>query len=244
MAAAGLWGPLRNRAPEAPKFQPMTFRRGPVAGARFAPDGQTIIYSARWESEPWRLFLSSSVSPETRTLGFNGAMLNGVSRSGELLLLTSENNNAGGTLSRVPLNGGAPLAVSSGVVCSDWSADGKQIAISRFYGRQSQLEFPIGKPLYKAAGVVSCIKVSRDGNYIAFVEYPVRGDDASYIKVTDLNGKVLTLAAGWASAGGMAWSASGKEIWFTAAPVGLKRALWAVQLDGKCRLCLPDPRAL
>src|SRR5205807_7456500 len=150
IAAAGLWWTLRLRSQEAAKFQPMTFRRGPVAGARFAPDGQTIIYSARWASEPWRLFLSSSVSPETRTLGFNGAMLNGVSRSGELLLLTSENNNAGGTLSRVPLNGGSPWAVSSGVMCSDWSADGKQIAVSRFDGRQSRLEFPIGKPIYKA----------------------------------------------------------------------------------------------
>ena len=244
IAAAGLWWTLRPRVTEAPKYQPMTFRRGPVAGARFAPDGQTIIYSARWDSEPWRLFLSSSVSPETRTIGFNGAMLNAVSRSGELLLLVSENNNAGGTLSRVPLNGGSPLAVSSGVMCSDWSADGKQIGVSRFDGRQSQLEFPIGKPIYKAAGVVSCIKVSRDGNYIAFVEYPVRGDDAGDIKVTDLKGTVRTLAAGWASAGGLAWSPSGKEIWFTAARVGLTRALWAVNLDGKLRLVSRGPGSL
>jgi DNA-binding winged helix-turn-helix (wHTH) protein/Tol biopolymer transport system component len=236
IAAVALWWSLRNRVVEAPKYQPLTFRRGPVAGARFAPDGQTIIYSARWDSEPWRLFLASSVSPETRTVGFDGAMLNGVSRSGELLLLVSENNNAGATLSRVPLNGGAPLAVSSGVLCSDWSADGKQIAVSRFDGRQSQLEFPIGKSVYKAAGVVGCIKVSRDGNYIAFIEHPVRGDDAGDIKVTGLNGTVRTLAAGWASAGGLAWSASGKEIWFTAARVGLTRALWAVNLEGKLRL--------
>jgi Tol biopolymer transport system component len=171
-------------------------------------------------------------------------MLNAVSRSGELLLLVSENNNAGGTLSRVPLNGGSPLAVSSGVMCSDWSADGKQIGVSRFDGRQSQLEFPIGKPIYKAAGVVGCMKGSRDGNYIAFIEHPVRGDDAGDIKVTDLKGTVRTLAAGWASAGGMAWSPSGKEIWFTAARVGLTRALWAVNLDGKLRLVSRGPGSL
>src|SRR5258708_37295053 len=120
-------------------------------------------------------------------------MLHGLTGSVELLLLTSEHTTASATLSRVPLTGGAPLAVSSGIMCSDWSADGKQIGVSRFDGRQSQLEFPIGKPIYKAAGVVGCMKGSRDGNYIAFIEHPVRGDDAGDIKVTDLKETVGTL---------------------------------------------------
>jgi len=244
IAAAALWWTVRSRPAEPPKFQQMTFRRGPVAGARFAPDGQTIIYSARWESAPWQIFLASSVSPETRTIGFNGALLNAVSRSGELLLLFSENNNAGATLSRVPLNGGSPLAVASRVHCSDWSADGKQIAAVRFDGRQSQLEFPLGKPLYKTAGLVGCLKVSRDGDSIAFIEHTVRGDDGGDIKVTGLNGTVRTLAAGWASVGGLAWSASGKEVWFTAAKVGASRALWAVTLEGKLRLIARPPGSL
>jgi DNA-binding winged helix-turn-helix (wHTH) protein len=244
IAAAALWWTVRRPVSEAPKFQQMTFRRGPIGGARFTPDGQTILYSARWESEPWRLFLASSVSPETRTVGFNGAKLNAVSRSGELLLLFPENNNAGGTLSRVPLNGGAPLAVSSRVTCSDWSANGKQIAVARYDGRQSQLEFPIGKTIYKTAGLVGCIMVSRDGNSIAFVEHTVRGDDGGDIKVTGLAGTVRTLAAGWASAGGLAWSPSGQEIWFTAARVGGSRALWAVTLAGKLRLVARVPGSL
>ncbi|HEY6390386.1 MAG TPA: winged helix-turn-helix domain-containing protein [Bryobacteraceae bacterium] len=244
IAAAALWWTVRRPAPEPPKFQQMTFRRGPVGGARFTPDGQTIIYSARWESAPWQIFLASSVSPETRTVGFNGAFLNAVSPSGELLLLFSENNNAGATLSRVPLNGGAPLAIASRVTCSDWAADGKQIAAARFDGRQSQLEFPLGKPIYKTAGLVGCVKVSRDGNSIAFIEHTVRGDDGGDIKVTDLNGTVRTLAAGWASAGGLAWSASGKEVWFTAARVGGSRALWAATLEGKLRLLARTPGSL
>jgi eukaryotic-like serine/threonine-protein kinase len=244
IAVGALWWILRRPAPEPPKFQQMTFRRGPVGGARFAPDGQTILYSARWESEPWRIFLASSVSPETRVVGFDGAFLNAVSRSGELLLLFSENNNAGAILSRVPLNGGAPLPVSSRVACSDWSADGKQIAVARFDGRQSQLEFPIGKLLYKTAGMVGCLKISRDGNSIAFIEHTVRGDDGGDIKLIDLAGRVRTLAAGWASTGGLAWSASGKEIWFTAARVGGSRALWAVSPDGKLRLITRTPGSL
>jgi DNA-binding winged helix-turn-helix (wHTH) protein len=87
--AVAMWWSLRRQA-DAPKFQEITFRRGVIAGARFAPDGQTILYSAKWDAQPWRVFLASSVSPETRMLGFEGSMLSAVSSSGELSLLSSE----------------------------------------------------------------------------------------------------------------------------------------------------------
>jgi len=32
-----------------PAFHQLTFRRGTITSARFAPDGQTIIYSAAWD---------------------------------------------------------------------------------------------------------------------------------------------------------------------------------------------------
>src|SRR5262249_6861792 len=34
---------------EPPHFRRLTFRRGHVLNARFAPDGQTIVYSALWD---------------------------------------------------------------------------------------------------------------------------------------------------------------------------------------------------
>src|SRR5262249_28416068 len=67
---AAIWWRAWKPAPQAVKFQQVTYRRGIVEGARFGPDGQTILYSAKWESQPWRLFLASSVSPETRAVGF------------------------------------------------------------------------------------------------------------------------------------------------------------------------------
>jgi eukaryotic-like serine/threonine-protein kinase len=247
LTAAGLalWG-IRRSPPEAPRFQQVTFRRGPIAGARFAPDGQTILYSAKWESLPWRTFLASSVSPETRPLGFEGTMISAVSRSGELSLLSWEQSvsNAGSTLSRVPLNGGAPLIVASRVICSDWSSDGKQLAVVRFEGRETHIEFPVGKIVYRTASQLSCLRVSRDGNLIAFIEHPVRGDDGGDIRILSLDGRVRTLSAGWSSAGGLAWSASGKEIWFTASGTGLTKALWAVTLAGKLRLVARVPGSL
>ncbi len=246
-AVAVAWWAVRRPAPEAVKFQQVTFRRGMVSGARFAPDGQTILYSAKWETDPWRLFLTSSVSPETRALGFDGSVLTAVSASGELSLVSSEQSDhtTGGRLSRVPLNGGSPLAVSERVVCSDWAPDGKELAVVRFDGRVSQLEFPIGKIRYQTAGLLSCLRVSRDGQAIAFMEHPVRGDDGGDLKLLELgSGKITTLSAGWASMGGLAWSKSGNEVWFTAARTGAARALWAVRLNGKLRLVARGPSAL
>lgn len=88
-----LWWSMPRPAP-APRFQQLTFRGGLIAGARFAPDGQTILYSAKWDAQPWRLFLASSVSPETRLLGFEGSMLSSVSSSGELSLLSSDQSGS------------------------------------------------------------------------------------------------------------------------------------------------------
>ena len=55
----------------------LTFRRGTVRNARFAPDGKTIVYSAAWEADPLEIFSKTAEGPESRALGFNGADLVG-----------------------------------------------------------------------------------------------------------------------------------------------------------------------
>ena len=35
---------------------PSTFRQGIVSSARFTPDGQSFVYSASWEGQPYELF--------------------------------------------------------------------------------------------------------------------------------------------------------------------------------------------
>ena len=45
----GIHGPL-------PVFRGLTFRRGYLTGARFAPDGHTVVYSAAWEGQPSEIF--------------------------------------------------------------------------------------------------------------------------------------------------------------------------------------------
>ncbi len=246
IATLGIWWAYPRPVRQPPKFIQVTFRRGPIEGARFGPDGHTILYSAKWESDPWRVFLTNRASPETRTLGFDGSILSAVSRSDELSLLSWEQvwTLSGGDLSRVPLNGGVPREVTGRVTFSDWSRDGRDMAVIRFNGGESQLEFPIGTALYRTVGLLSGVKISRDGAKFAFFEHPHRTDDGGDVKVFEPGRGARTLSAGWSSAGGLAWSASGKEVWFTASRDGERKALWAVTLQGKLRQLWRGPGSL
>src|SRR5713226_9151311 len=70
-----------------PVFSQVTFRRGTIYGARFAPDGKTIVYSAAWDGKPAELFATQADSPESRPLGLPSATLLGASSSSELAIL-------------------------------------------------------------------------------------------------------------------------------------------------------------
>jgi hypothetical protein len=43
-------------------FEQITFRRGSVLSARFAPDGDTIVYAAAWEGRPPEVFLPTAAA--------------------------------------------------------------------------------------------------------------------------------------------------------------------------------------
>ena len=64
----------------APTFHQLTFRRGLIQNARFAPDGQTIIYAAGWDGGQVRLFEARLRAPDSRPIGPPSAGL--ASRSG------------------------------------------------------------------------------------------------------------------------------------------------------------------
>jgi hypothetical protein len=85
---------------------------------------------------------------------------------------------------------------------------------------------------------------SSNGDKIAFLEHPVLGDDLGSVAVIDLAGnKRKVLSPGWASVGGLAWSPSGDEVWFTASEAGYADAVHAVTMSGRQRILarlLPD----
>ena len=53
---AGFFAGERAAERPLPSFRRITFRRGNVDSARFAPDGQTIVYSAAWGVDPRETF--------------------------------------------------------------------------------------------------------------------------------------------------------------------------------------------
>src|SRR5207247_10725409 len=79
---------------------------------------------------------------------------------------------------------------------------------------------------------------------VAFIEHPVRRDDAGSIAVVDLSGKKKTLSTGWATAWGLGWSPDGTEIWFSSTGLGYGRYLSAINLSRKELLLAREPGTL
>src|SRR6202007_2665606 len=64
---------LRPKDPApSPAYHFLTYRRGTIRMARFAPDGQTVIYSAAWEGGPFEIFNTRFGTPESRPAGVPG----------------------------------------------------------------------------------------------------------------------------------------------------------------------------
>ena len=247
----GLAGGLflaKHQAPSShPVFQQLTFRRGNVYSARFAPDGQTIIYSAAWDGHPSDLYSTRGDSPESRPMGLSGAQIAGISSAGEMAVLLRSRTGVFqqfGTLARLPLAGGAPREILEEANWADWSADGSNLATAHDEGGFAKLEFPAGKLVYKTPGWIGDLRISPKGDRIAFLDHPARGDDGGSVAVVDLSGTHATLSSGWVSAQGLAWSPRGEEIWFTATKAGVGRALHAVDLSGRERLLARVPATL
>src|SRR6266851_4163312 len=233
---------------EPGRFHRISYERGSVLSARFAADGQTVIYDAAWEGRPPHLFSTPASSPEPRTLDLDNAHLFAVSRSGEAALgLGGRVSNhlmvLGATLARSPLGGGAPREILHDVLAADWAPNGT-LAVAHYVGGRMRLEYPIGKTLYETSGWVSDLRFSPAGDKIAFLDHPYWPDDRGWVAVVDLAGNKKTLSGEWEAEDGLAWSPNGNEIWFTATLAGTDRSLFAVALSGKQRLVLSVPGSL
>jgi eukaryotic-like serine/threonine-protein kinase len=243
---AGMAGFARLRPAALPHFQQVTFQRGTVFSARFAPDGRTIVYGAAWDGNPVETWLALPGAPESRTLGLAGASLNSVSSSGELAVSLRHRYTGGerwvGTLARVPLAGGAPREMVEEVEGADWSPGGTEMAVVRSGGRigSSRLEYPTGRLLYRTPGSVASVRVSPTGDRVAFLDDPSGIGISGAVAIVDRQGQKTDLTVRWPSARGLAWSPDGREVWFTAGEPG-QRVLRAVDLSGAQRVLIEAP---
>ena len=223
-----------------PSFRQLSFRRGHILAARFAPDGQTVMYSAAWDGKPMEVFVGRPESPESRPFGLVGAEILSISKSGDMAVSLERKLDAGfrrtGTLAQLSVAGGAaPREILKEIEWADWAPDGKTLAVARAVPRKMQIEYPIGKVVYDTSGWVSHVRVSPSGDLVAFIDHPTPNDDGGSIAIVDRAGKKTNVSPAFASAQGLAWTPDGSEIWFTAAAVGGNRALHATTRSGKSR---------
>ena len=248
-AFAGYFFGERTNTRSVPTFRELTFRRGALLAARFAPDPRSAIYSATWEGTPEAVFISSPSTTESRDLGLASTEVMAVSSAGQMAVMRNFRLSANafthiGTLAQLSIGADAPRDLLDRVECADWNPDGSDLAVVHVTGGKSRLEYPIGKALYETAGWISNLRFSPKGDRLAFIDHPLLGDDGGTVSVIDLAGKKSVLTERWASAIGLAWSPSGDEVWFTATATGFSRSLRGVNLSGKERELLSAPGTL
>jgi len=245
---AAIYRFARGRAVSNPKFHEITFRNGTIWDARFAPDGQTIIYGAAWEGAPQEMFSTRSDSSDSRPVGLSDSQILSISSNGEMAIaLHPRPSNAfsqSGTLARVPLAGGAPREVADHVMWADWAPDGQSLAMIRPGTTGiSHLEYPVGNVIYEPRGWVSHVRFSPNGDFLALADHVPGGDDGRVV-IIDTHGNRKASSAVYGSVEGLAWSPNGKEVWFSAVPGGNARSIYAMDFSGKERLIYRAPGGL
>ena len=242
---------LARRSGTVPVFEQLTFSRGRIGGARFASEGRAVVYSeAREGNSPEVSRIDLADSPASRPLNFPVGSDVLAARAGELALSARRKFLLGerfvGTLALAPMSGGAPHDVTENVEDADWDPTGKQLVMARSTGDtagQSWLELA-GRVLYNTTGSIRFVRVSRDGRRVAFLEDPGGRGASGSVAVLDLSTGSVRKLAEWGVARGLAWSARGDEIWFTAGQSGANRSLRAIDLEGRQRTILEVPGSL
>jgi eukaryotic-like serine/threonine-protein kinase len=245
LVAAGAWFWGRNSATRAqPKFTRLTYRKGFLSGARFAKGGETVVYSAQWEDQPMRIYTVRVEFPQSTRVDLPDGELLAVSPGGDVEVgedVVPHVNFASSTLAEAQLSGGSPRGQLDGVIAADYAPDGKSRAVSRIANQRVQLEYPIGKVIYSTSGYIDFVRISPDGQLVAFAEHPVYDDDRGWVAIVDQQGHHKQLTGEYPSLQGMAWSRTGKEVWYTASEASTDRLLYGVNLAGTKREILAAP---
>ncbi|MDQ6891272.1 MAG: serine/threonine-protein kinase [Acidobacteriota bacterium] len=210
-----------------PRFRQLTFRGAGISTARFAPDGQTVVYAAQWEGKPSELFTARIDSPETRSLGLARAEILSISSSGRMAVLLTPRfgllfrpphldllvdlSRLRGVLAEAPLAGGAPRELLEDAYAADWSPDAKSLALARYVDGKNRLEFPAGRVLYESIPfALNHISISPSGDRVAFVS-------RLSLYVTEPGGGARDLRERPLEA---VWNRPTNEIWFNSVAAG------------------------
>jgi eukaryotic-like serine/threonine-protein kinase len=236
---ADRWLTSRRGSPHVPTFHQLTFRRGNVHSARFAPDGRTVVYGAAWDGRPGELFTARTDSTESHPLGISRAEVLSVSSKGELAVLLKTNTMAygGGTLARVSIGGGSPRQILEDVWDADWAPNGEDLAVVRRSPNGGvEIQYPIGTTLVAGGDIAigAGARVSPKGDLVAYLEAEGNGNRGT-ITTVDRKGRRRSISEGWREAQ-MLWSRLGDALIVLGARSQNERAVYEVSLSGHSRV--------
>jgi serine/threonine protein kinase len=234
--------PSSSRLTQAPRQ--LTNRDGFISASRFTPDGKGIIYSAGFDGKPVELFLADVDGSNSRSFGLKSAALKSVSRSGKIAVLfdfeLNWSDGYNGTLAILPSAGGKPEIIADGIDDAAFAPDGNTFAVIRSVMGEQQLEYPMGKTLYKSDGWMTYPRFSPQGDKIAFFEHPI-GDTSGSVMVLDVaSQKKVDLSTDWKFLKGLAWNPKGDEIWIGGGKSHKHLSIHAVSLSGQLRMNVYD----
>jgi serine/threonine protein kinase len=244
---------VRQRSVADVSFVPRTFKPEAIFNARFAPDGQTIVFSSTGETGTVsRLFVIRPDYPEASRFGPDSAHLLAISAKGELAVLTGAtylgHRLFEGTLATLPLGGGAPREVLTKVREADWSPDGAAMAIIRNVDGIDRLEYPVGNVVVRSPGYFSDVRVSPDNQRIAFFEHPARYDDRGSAVIMDRLGHEVARSEVYWSVEGLGWQDAGSTVLFSGVAAARATytalAVYSMSSRGRTQLALSSAGGL
>ncbi len=221
--------------PARVRYTRLTVQRGMIWGARFAPDGRTVFYTAAWEGRPWEILETRPGFPTSRTVVAEPAWLQSISKDGTMIAKVRDPGGFGvSCLAEVPMTGGTPRRISENVRFADWAPDGKTLAVIRIVDGKSRIEMPWGHVIYEPSSDVYGLRVSPDGKHLVTREYA-----RSYyarVMIMDSSGRVTARSGEWIVSGYTCWSAGTDEVWFTCSQDQNSSELRALSPHGRERL--------
>ena len=229
--------PQPARLPDI-RLQRLTYERGDLTNATFCPDGESIVYSARWRGGQVSMYSQRIGQKHSRPLGLPPGKLRDVSATGQLLFTLGE--GATGVLAQAELSGGPYRQIVDGVSDAVWLPDNKSIAAARFEGGSMQVELPLGNPIHRMDSDQTDIRLSLDetGERLAFVDTSLGRVDFC---IAEASGAVQRISKGWRVTGGILWL-SPDRLMLSGARRG-PAAVYNVDLHGAEESIYPTPNA-
>ena len=255
IAAAALWALLGHSRVSRTglDYRRLTFRNGVVTRALFMQGSNSILYTASWDGQAPRTYLTLPESKGTdRSLDAQTQLPMAFSEDGsEVLVLLGRSRpaiNSFGTLAWWPALGGKPRPFLENAGWADWAKRGHFAVVVQDEGETRALQVrdrsgAIRRTLFRSPGAMSYVSLSPDETEVAFIHHPSRSDDAGEVRIASVDGRgERRLTPVFERCVGLRWNPRTGEIWFTASRADIySTSLWTVTRNGEQRLLQSFP---